>query len=313
MAQDISEDQMISGFRESNSLEKLLIENADEALFFYTMEGKLIYVNSAFEKITGYTTQEMYEKNFIPYIHPDDQGWTMKLWEGLFKGEFFEDAEFRIIKKNGEIRWSSSTWKLVINSDGKKIGIQGKQQDITERKLSDLKLEEAIQFTEKLANKDELTGLNNRRSFFEKGNQIFKQAIRYEHPLSVIMMDVDHFKNINDEHGHSVGDEVLQGIAQLLQITIREIDLVARMGGEEFAFLFPETLLDEAVHLTERLRKEIECATIVEKEKHFRLTASFGICSSQVKDETLEAMLSKADDALYIAKKKGRNQIKTSS
>lgn len=105
----LSIEKMIENLKESKTLEKLLIDNADEALFFYSMEGKILYVNPAFEKITGYTTQELYEKNFILYVHPDDQEWTQKLWEGLFDGEFFEDAEYRIVKKSGEIKWSMSS------------------------------------------------------------------------------------------------------------------------------------------------------------------------------------------------------------
>lgn len=303
-------EQIISDLKESNELEHLLLENADEAHYFYSMDGKLIYVNSAFQKITGYTTEELYENNFIPFIHPDDQEWTMKLYNNLYKGEFFKDIEYRIVKKNGEIRWSQSTWKIVLDNDGNQIGIQGKQQDITERKLIEIELLEAKNIAEEQSKKDELTGLDNRRSFFELGKRIFRQALRFEHPISVVMMDIDYFKHINDKYGHSVGDKTLQAIAQVLQRVMREIDIVARIGGEEFAFILPETPLDEAVNLTERLRLEITNTTVVEKEP-FQITASFGICACPIKNETLETMLIKADNAMYIAKKKGRNQVKT--
>ena len=132
-----SAEQTIDHLKNSNELERLLLNNTDEALYFYSMDGKLIYVNAAFEKITGYTTQELYEKNFIPFVHPDDQEWMMKLWEGLYKGDFIEDVEYRIIKKDGEVRWCLSTWKIVLDSDGEEIGIQGKQQDITKRKQNE--------------------------------------------------------------------------------------------------------------------------------------------------------------------------------
>lgn len=146
-------EQMIHHFRESSTLEKTLIDNADEALYFYSIEGKLIYVNPAFEKITGYTTQELYENNFIPFIHPDDEEWTMKLWEGLFRGEFMEEIEYRIIKKNGDIRWSLSSWKIVSDRNGNQIGIQGKQQDITPRKLAEEDLQ--ISYTKLQESHDE--------------------------------------------------------------------------------------------------------------------------------------------------------------
>jgi PAS domain S-box-containing protein len=130
-------EQEIECLKNSKGLELLLLNNSDEALYFYSMDGKLIFINAAFEKITGYTTKELYESNFIPFVHPDDQEWTMELWEGLYKGKIFEDIEYRIIKKNGEIRWSLSTWKIVSNYDGVQIGIQGKQQDITLRKQNE--------------------------------------------------------------------------------------------------------------------------------------------------------------------------------
>jgi diguanylate cyclase (GGDEF)-like protein len=125
------------------------------------------------------------------------------------------------------------------------------------------------------------------------------------------MMDIDHFKNVNDNYGHSLGDKVLQVIAELLKDIVREIDIVARIGGEEFAFVLPETGEDEAVNLAERLRLEIAETRVVHEEKQIKITASFGVSSHRVENETLEKMLTMADDALFIAKKKGRNQVKT--
>lgn len=183
--------------------------------------------------------------------------------------------------------------------------------DITQRKLSEEQLKAAKKRAENLARKDELTGLDNRRAFFDQGYRIFKQSVRFKRPVSVIMMDVDYFKKINDNYGHSAGDKVLQVIAELLQKMVREVDVVARIGGEEFAFVLPETGMDEAVNLAERLRQEIAKTTVVHDEKQMHVTASFGVTSSPVANETLEAMLIKADDALFIAKKKGRDQVRT--
>jgi diguanylate cyclase (GGDEF)-like protein/PAS domain S-box-containing protein len=303
-------DLMFENIKSSNTLEKLLLDNADEALFFYSLEGQILYVNPAFETITGYSVDELYEKNFIPFVHPDDQDWTMKLWDGLFKGEIFEDAEYRIIRKCGEIRWCLSTWKIVYNSDREKLGIQGKQQDITKHKQIEAELDKARIASELIANTDELTGLNNRRAFFMDGKRTFSQAIRFKHSVSVIMMDLDHFKLVNDTYGHSAGDITLKTIAELIRNTIREIDIVGRIGGEEFAFVLPETFIKDAANLGERLKIKISATTFVCGDEKFHLTASFGICSSQENGETLESILKKADKALYLAKNSGRNQIK---
>lgn len=183
--------------------------------------------------------------------------------------------------------------------------------DITQRKLAEEELKAAKDRAEELASKDELTGLDNRRAFFDQGYRIFKQAVRFKHPVSVIMMDIDHFKNVNDSYGHSVGDKVLQAVAEHLQSMVREIDIVARIGGEEFAFILPETAIDEAVNMAERLRLKIAEARVPHEEKQIKITASFGVSSKPVENETLETMLTRADDALFMAKKKGRNQVRT--
>lgn len=182
--------------------------------------------------------------------------------------------------------------------------------DITDRKRAEEKLIKAKKRAEELALKDELTKLSNRRAFFDQGQRIFKQAVRFKHPVSVIMMDIDHFKNINDLHGHSAGDKVLQDIAQMLLKVVREIDIVARMGGEEFAFVLPETDVKEAANLANRLRQEIENKVIHHEDASIQVTASFGVSAYTGEMDTLETLLSRADDALYIAKKRGRNQVK---
>jgi diguanylate cyclase (GGDEF)-like protein/PAS domain S-box-containing protein len=295
--------------KSSNSLEKLLLENADEALFLYSLAGELIYVNPAFEIITGYSVAELYEKNFITYVHPEDQQWTKDLWQGLLSGEVFEDAEYRIIKKDGEIRWSLSTWKMVYDQQGEKIGIQGKQQDITKRKLIEIELIKAKAVSERLANTDVLTGLNNRRAFFEQGNRIFDQAKDDKHAVSVIMMDLDYFKKVNDDFGHSTGDEVLKWTAKLILKALRKVDIVGRIGGEEFAFVLPETSLKEAQNLAERIGANFTNIAVDNGNNIFKLTASFGVYASKIDDETLDDALIKADNALYSAKNNGRNQI----
>jgi len=183
--------------------------------------------------------------------------------------------------------------------------------DITERKQAEDELKKAKKIAEDMAFKDELTQLNNRRAFFELGHKAFKQAVRYGHPISIIMMDLDHFKKVNDTYGHSAGDKVLEELSSLISKMMREIDIIARMGGEEFAFLLPETGNIEATNLTERLRKEIEKTEIHYDDKIIKITASFGICSITAKNETLESMLNKADDELYVAKRNGRNQSKS--
>ncbi len=206
-------------------------------------------------------------------------------------------------------RWYQCRDQAITWIDGRTVRMEI-ATDITTLKNSEQKLLAAKILAEQRASQDELTSLNNRRAFFDQGKQLFKQARRYQQHVSVIMIDIDHFKNINDNHGHTVGDSVLKTIARLLQKTIREVDILARIGGEEFAIILPQTAIEEASNLAERIRQRIEAERIQHNTLQINITASFGIAACMAEEDDLEKMLTKADDALYIAKKKGRNQVK---
>jgi len=206
-------------------------------------------------------------------------------------------------------RWYQCRDQAIRWIDGRLVRLEI-ATDITDRKRVEEELRAAKKYAEKLAQKDELTGLNNRRAFFEQGHHAFEQSKRFGHPISVIMMDIDRFKMVNDNYGHSVGDKVLQAVAEPLQTLVREIDIVARIGGEEFAIALPETGLEDAANLAERLRSEIENLVVTNDRHQIKITASFGVVTCKGGDESIEALLTNADHALYVAKKKGRNQIK---
>lgn len=158
-----------------------------------------------------------------------------------------------------------------------------------------------------MATTDYLTGLCNRRSFFETGLRRFEAMARQGRPASVAMIDIDFFKRINDGHGHDCGDAVLVEIARLLASCGRDGDLVARFGGEEFCFLAADLTEDEAVAFFDRVRNEVAAAVIQFEGKRIAVTVSIGACVTS--DGTLGAMLTRADAALYRAKKNGRNRV----
>jgi len=165
-------------------------------------------------------------------------------------------------------------------------------------------LEDSITELERLSTTDTLTGLCNRRAFNNHLQMELERSVRYEAALALIMVDLDHFKDINDQHGHPVGDQVLASFGELLRADRRNSDILARYGGEEFALILPNTSAEDALALGERLRKHIA-------EFNWpsgRLTASIGVTSRQP-DDTHQTLLSRADSALYAAKAAGRNCV----
>jgi diguanylate cyclase (GGDEF)-like protein/PAS domain S-box-containing protein len=161
---------------------------------------------------------------------------------------------------------------------------------------------------EQLALTDELTALPNRRAFFRSGEQETKKARRYAAPLSLLMLDVDRFKLINDTYGHSGGDKVLRRVADLIRRTVREVDTGGRLGGEEFALLLPNTALDEALILAERLRAAVAAEAGAAIALGVAVTVSIG-AAQLVPGDAFDALLSKADAAMYRAKQAGRDRV----
>jgi diguanylate cyclase (GGDEF)-like protein/PAS domain S-box-containing protein len=173
--------------------------------------------------------------------------------------------------------------------------------DITEQKLTETRLRE-------LATLDSLTGCYNRRHFFDLGSQEFDRSARYRHTVSVAMLDADHFKDINDDFGHDVGDRVLRAMADACRRTLRKTDILGRVGGEEFAIVFVETALAEARRVADRLLAEVAASSLTVSGAQVATTVSAGIVERR-DEETLEAALKRADAALYRAKEAGRNQV----
>ncbi len=163
---------------------------------------------------------------------------------------------------------------------------------------------------EKQAHTDALTGIANRRHFFEVADAELARSRRYEAPLSMLMLDIDHFKEVNDAHGHRAGDRVLQQLARTCLEVLREVDVVGRVGGEEFAILLPETELEGAVEVAERLREAVGRAEVPRDEGlPIRITASIGVATLSG-TANLDTLMRQADAALYDAKHRGRNRVR---
>jgi diguanylate cyclase (GGDEF)-like protein len=172
-----------------------------------------------------------------------------------------------------------------------------------------VKLAESFEALRQLATRDELTGLLNRREFDRILEEEKERALRFSDPLALLMIDVDHFKAINDSYGHPVGDAVLREIAKRMGARVRNIDKVARLGGDEFAVLLVQTDRPVAVEVARRIRAEIERRPIAAGAGAVHVTASLGVAARPDDAETAADIVAAADKALYAAKAAGRNRV----
>jgi diguanylate cyclase (GGDEF)-like protein len=180
--------------------------------------------------------------------------------------------------------------------------------DVTDTSIYQKMLKEALAFLEEASNKDGLTDIYNRRFLDENLDKEFNRAKRYDGKLSIILLDLDYFKKINDEHGHLTGDEVLRQVAHRINTCLRNPDIVGRYGGEEFLVMLPETDIDGAFQLAERLRNNIFKDPINIDDKNIFVTISLGVSELRSDIGSYETLINEADRALYQSKAHGRNQ-----
>jgi diguanylate cyclase (GGDEF)-like protein/PAS domain S-box-containing protein len=176
-------------------------------------------------------------------------------------------------------------------------------RDISERKHAEEELR-------RLATTDSLTGMFNRGHFLELSKREVGRALRYHRPLSLMMIDIDHFKRINDNYGHDAGDRVLQTFALVGRDQIRDVDIFGRIGGEEFAILLPDTDFSSAGEVAERLRREVERTGVAVRDETVKITISIGVSTVSASIQNLDSLMTSADKALYKAKWEGRNRVR---
>ena len=284
-------------------------------LLFSTM--KYDYISPAVVRLFGFTPEEMKRMNFRELIVE-----TRIVTDGLKTVESFEElekkrrsgdiskwqADYLVRTKDGRKIWVSDVSHPWFDETGKIIGSIGSLRDITDRINAENKIKEELS---QIANTDALTGLSNRREFFARLEQEMKRLRRVEGDLSILVLDIDHFKNINDTYGHDVGDSVLVTISQIILNTLRETDLACRIGGEEFTILLNDTASEGAGEVAERIRGAIVSHNfeLGSDKRPVAITVSIGVASVASGQETTPSELYKiADTRLYIAKNSGRNQ-----
>jgi diguanylate cyclase (GGDEF)-like protein/PAS domain S-box-containing protein len=251
--------------------------------------------------VIGYRQEEMLGTAMSSYYKSmeDRQKMVQAITDGGGKAIQVE-AELR--HKNNSIIWISTNAFVRCDSQGQVLYIEGVARDISQRKQMENRLTE-------LSRTDNLTGVYNRRYFLEKSAEVIEVMRRYHHTASMLMMDLDQFKKINDKYGHHAGDSVLIAFADACRREIREPDVLGRMGGEEFCLLLPETSLQNAQILAERIRQATAALEIQSGQHLIRVTVSIGLVKINSKDLSLSSAMHRADLAMYQAKERGRNQV----
>jgi len=209
-------------------------------------------------------------------------------------------------------RWYQAREQIIDWVDGRRVRVEI-ATDISERVSMEQELLAAKAAAEKLARTDHLTGVFNRRAFFEQGGRMLSEARRIGYPVSVIMFDIDHFKQINDTYGHAAGDDALKQVALRVSEIVREVDVMGRLGGEEFALILPDTSRTSALLLAERLRQGLHELNVHCGSARIPVTASFGVVARSGPLKTLEQLICAADHAMYRAKQAGRDRVMVGS
>ncbi|WP_160115460.1 sensor domain-containing diguanylate cyclase [Marinobacterium lutimaris] len=275
-----------------------------EGIFVLGHRGESVYVNRSACQLTGYSPEELLNSDIHSLIHrhgPDDKGAPCPILKTLQTGVPYEGDEW-FMHRDG------SGFPVVVTSrpmieDGHIAGVVTVFRDITERK----KMEERLA---RLATVDELTGLLNRRALMAAISAEIARLHRSGANSAVMMIDFDHFKQINDTYGHDAGDRVLQHVSELARQCLRETDVLGRIGGEELAVLLPDTDIEGARILAERLREQVENSTTrSEAGDEISMTLSVGICELKQNERDASDLLRRADGALYKAKHSGRNRV----
>lgn len=257
-------------------------------------DSTIIDVSLAFIESSGYSRDELIGQKMNIIKHPTQEKSLYKnLWETILSGKSWHGI-IKNKKKNDEVYWLEQNIIPLYNNNNKieyfvSIGI-----DVTSKK-----------FIEEIAYIDTLTGIYNRRMFFKLAEEQIKLTKRYGSDLSFILIDIDHFKDVNDSFGHQAGDMVLKELTKLISDNIRESDIFGRYGGEEFILVCPQTKKEDTIKLAEKLRVAVESYQFKTVGKK---TISLGV-SSLGENDDIETLIKKADEALYVAKSEGRNKV----
>lgn len=309
--------RVLTQLRGSNAFLQSIIDALPEEIAILDAAGRISMVNHAWQAGYGACAARQVGARYTEWTGhvPDEElEGTRTLVAGIGTVLAGESAEYNLdlpVSAEGRCRWAHARATSFVS--GENIFAVVAYEDITVRKLAEAQLRKSRERLQELSIRDELTGLYNRRYFNGVLKDEAERSRRYGKPFAVMILDIDHFKAVNDTYGHATGDTALRHIARIAREECRTTDCAARYGGEEFAFVLPETGLEEARQMAERMRLAIESAPLPLPDlgagAALPLTASLGVAVYPASGETPEAVVEYADKGLYLAKREGRNRV----
>ncbi|GAB2803050.1 hypothetical protein GCM10027040_34060 [Halomonas shantousis] len=290
------------GLVESERRYRFIVENVSDLILLMDVEGRCRFVSPSVKAVLGYAPERLEARSLLEFLPPDDAPRVQRLvHEASCRGDTLR-MEVRIRHQQGHYVWLETSCSPYTNPvNGRYEWVLAVSRDITDRKHRELKLHE-------LSTTDSMTGALNRGAFLGCLRSALEAADHTVSRLSLIIFDIDHFKEINDTWGHAAGDLVLACVGEICRTTLRGQDVFGRIGGEEFALVLSGQSLNEAVILAERLRKKFEGVRVEFHGHWLHFTVSFGAAERHT-DEGMESLLHRTDMGLYAAKRNGRNRV----
>ncbi|OJA07285.1 diguanylate cyclase [Halomonas sp. QHL1] len=293
---------LLGNLQEREAFLDSVLNAVPQGMFVANIHGDITYMNPALLEMLGISADAPME-TWLTQIHTDDIIGAKDLWLHSLRTGIDFVRQLRFLRSDKELLWLDIHARVVtLSQDGHTLGLVGVVKDITERRE-----QEAIQRWE--AEHDPLTGLLNRRGFERRLEEAFADFQKTSTPSALLLFDLDHFKPINDEGGHALGDEMLRRIAQVVAWEVRRSDHVARQGGDEFGVLLPSCTLAQARRIAESLRQSVSEISVTHEGKEYMVTLSIGVTTFDDIDSSVVDVLARADAGSYKAKEHGRDGV----